>query len=1460
MFKSLSVIKTIVGTAMLGLALASHVAAGISQTPLLTQSGSVSPNLMFIMDDSGSMNGQYLCQYGGTPGGYGVPCPGGSASNKNASCPTTLNIDSTCSYNSYSVTLSGGAPKATPPTWTATTYSMNAYVLGSDGKVYQCELSSGCTASFNPASPTVTPLPLTWVEGNTYNIPDLVTWNGEVWKCTSSRGCTASSSSRREPNSGSSRWTSQGLTSDWGTDTNPWSAPGQTLASYVGTTSVLTATGPFVALSPDVNRITYDPRVRYRTRLTGTDINTTTAAAPYTGSFFVFFYGAGGSVTPKVSQIWNGTTTYGDATVYGSYFAPYTDAARAASTTPTSALATDATTGLSYPQCVGPCAGVSSTLTNSSGEFPKFAARSDCAGTYCTLLEEQQNYGTWRKFYSNRSDLAKSGLGYAFQFVNAGLRLGWAEISDLVDGATTLGTMGSGVSELNQTRKTEFYTWLYGRRPNSNTPLRESLDAAGQYFKRADNKGPWAVTPDPTSKGLSTLATDTSDTVAIRAKHPSCRRSYTMLLTDGYYNGTDPGTGSISSGGTNDSDTKAITTITGTTPDNKPLTYSYNGTTKPYAKSSTIGEMSDIAMYYWITDLRTDLTNNVPRTVSTVSKYLNNDSFWQNMGFYAITLGIDGTLPQTNATLDAITAGSQTWSAPASDSPKAVDDLWHATVNGRGRLLNAKNADELSDGIEGMLAEINKTSSSQSGVATSAPNIKVESAGASYKYTPSYTTGSWIGSVVSYKLDATSGAATCINWQVGGSIVTLGDTTAGAAQPLPRCFGVTSGTTSGLNTTYKGIAASGSRAIFTWSSTGYGNFDSNNSFVTGKIPGGTTKALIDYLRGDQTNEEPNGTAKYRPREQVLGDIVNSTPTFIQGVLNSRFDQLPVGTPGQDNYSAFLAKKTAREGVLFAGANDGMLHGFRDGSSVTNFTNGGQEVFAFVPRAALPNLNKLAGKSYDHQYFVDGPTVEADACYLDNDPKGAGCKWTNMLLGTTGAGSPSVYAINVDFEVPTDMKASDVRWEITPTDRSYGSALTTSTDYKDLGNVLSDVQTGFTMNGKWVAVFGNGFHGTGDTKAHLYIADLATGEKIADIIAGTDTNNGLGGVILVKDSKQRIIGAYAGDLKGSMWKFDLSSTTSSSWGVGLSGSPLFKTATTPIKPITAAPTLVAHPKGGAVVVFGTGKLFDDVPDDLHNTDLESVYGVWDSEPFGATSTAAVVPQTDLTNLVQQTITTTAFTGLAVSGTGTIAQDYFTVSKNAVDWTTKRGWYLNLTNATGQRVIYPISTLMGKYAAVDTMAPPALVNPDACSVAGSGKAWNYVIDMITGGGAGSTDPIFDTNGDGIVDSKDALVSGYTNSADGRTRYVKNDTLSTSTQQIGYGSGFSYVEDPVTHTFGTKISSLSSSNSNKVTVIDALGGTNGGGAGGLASTLNDCKAAINGCTTPGVVKRTWRQLYMR
>ena len=74
----------------------------------------------------------------------------------------------------------------------------------------------------------------------------------------------------------------------------------------------------------------------------------------------------------------------------------------------------------------------------------------------------------------------------------------------------------------------------------------------------------------------------------------------------------------------------------------------------------------------------------------------------------------------------------------------------------------------------------------------------------------------------------------------------------------------------------------------------------------------------------------------------------------------------------------------------------------------------------------------------------------------------------------------------------------------------------------------------------------------------------------------------------------IVGAFAGNLKGNVWKFDLSSSDAGNWKVGFSGAPLYTTKDSGRRsqPITAAPALVAHPRGGNIVLVGTGKLFEE----------------------------------------------------------------------------------------------------------------------------------------------------------------------------------------------------------------------------------------------------------------------------
>jgi type IV pilus assembly protein PilY1 len=399
-----------------------------------------------------------------------------------------------------------------------------------------------------------------------------------------------------------------------------------------------------------------------------------------------------------------------------------------------------------------------------------------------------------------------------------------------------------------------------------------------------------------------------------------------------------------------------------------------------------------------------------------------------------------------------------------------------------------------------------------------------------------------------------------------------------------------------------------------------------------------------------------------------------------------------------------------------------------------------------------------------------------------------------------------------------------------------------TGFEEVGYVLVEPEAGPTVSGDWVAIFGNGYESK-SCRAQLFVVNVETGALIKKIDTGVgsgnctdkaNTNrNGLGGVRVVRDSNKQIIGAYAGDLQGNMWKFDLSAASSTNWKVDLGGVPLFTAGSS--KSITAAPSVIgltasSNPSGGYMVAMGTGKFFE--VDDITSTSVQSLYGIWDPVPFGTSvSTTAL---TNTSRLVQQTIG---------AGTTTSTGTYFTVSSTAVDYTAavpNRGWYINLPNS-GQRMVYPFEVVRSRFLIADTISP-ANVSLDPCAQNSAGTGYLYAIDALTG--AGIQQPIFDTNGDGNIDSNDAIASGIQTSADGRNR-----TIGGSNTSSGGGSG--RVDD------GSGTGSVSYEDANKY-ICQA-------GSPACLKTKFDC--AIDGSCAPTTVPgaavidtREWRQLFMR
>jgi type IV pilus assembly protein PilY1 len=945
----------------------------------------------------------------------------------------------------------------------------------------------------------------------------------------------------------------------------------------------------------------------------------------------------------------------------------------------------------------------------------KSTKRTDCnTATTCTLAQERQNIANWFAYHRTREGAARTGLGLAFADVPTTFRLSWATIH-------VANVAAVPVIKDYDLAKANFYTWLNTFPVDGYTPLRKALDIAGQYYSQDTNTGPWAHTP---------WAAGGNSEGEARNAHLSCRRSFTMLITDGQWN-----------------DAAASTVLATADVDstNGPVITHANGTTKyQYIPRSTdlrsIGKadriannaagygntLADVAMYYWRTDLRANTTTGLINNASNGGS--NEPAFWQNMTTYTGAFGPVGTRSATQ--IQQARLGQLNWTdiAPVADANEAIDDLIHAAHNGGGKFLEVGDASSFAEKVGEVVKSIADIQYSQAGVAASAIVLTADTK----KFIPTYNSASWWGNVTMRNLSA-SGADTGIAWEVISTIDGQPTGTTTFPTPINRKI-------------YTYVSSSATNKVIPFELTPL----STNGLIASSIStntstlmnNSTTADLVNYIRGDQSKEGTLST-DLRPRKAILGDIVNSTPVFVKNYNVYDYSNLPAGA-AKTAWAAYQTTKgTAAEGVLFVGANDGMLHGFREGVPTDLTIKPGSEVFAFIPRGVLGNLHLLAKKQpFSHQFFVDGPLAQADA-YIDAPRKvlpGTSVRWANVLLGSTGAGGKSVFAIDVSY--PTAMSDRSIMWEVN----------SSQTGFSNLGNMMSEVQTGLLDQGTWVAIFNNGPYGASG-KASLFVVNLATGALIKEIPTNSATANGLGGVRVVKNSNGIIQGAYAGDLQGNVWKFNLLGA-STTWASEKLFTAVSGTGT--VQPITATPGVMprSDTKPGYMVVVGTGKLFDI--NDQSNVAQQSAYGLWDNSAFGASINVI----SGRSSLVQNTVVaaTNTFNFGSTTNAGA-TQLYNTVATRAVNWTTDRGWYIDYAQTAGQRSIYPIEPL-GTLVRLDTVAPRQ--NQQACDVSAS-LGVNYLIDPLNG--LCHTYSTLDTNKDGKFTAADDTACIYTTESDGQ-----------------------------------------------------------------------------------------------
>ena len=261
--------------------------------------------------------------------------------------------------------------------------------------------------------------------------------------------------------------------------------------------------------------------------------------------------------------------------------------------------------------------------------------------------------------------------------------------------------------------------------------------------------------------------------------------------------------------------------------------------------NQTTGTLADVAAYYYQTDLRPSMTDNVPPNGSGTE---DDKATWQHMTTFTMGLGVSGTLSYQDDYKTAVSGdfqqirdGSKLWPAPVHDDPTALDDLWHAAVNGRGQFFSAAEPNSVVSGLLTALAGINARVSAAAAAATS--NLEPV-AGDNFAYTAKYVTQKWVGDVEAHAIDLTTGQV------LSGPGTTLpAITNASNATPIEITTTSAHGLASGDHVLISGVTgttnANGSSWVVTVTSST--TFTLNGSVGNGAYTGGGSATKLDVV-------------------------------------------------------------------------------------------------------------------------------------------------------------------------------------------------------------------------------------------------------------------------------------------------------------------------------------------------------------------------------------------------------------------------------------------------------------------------------------------------------------------------------------------------------------------------------------------------------------------------------------
>jgi len=299
---------------------------------------------------------------------------------------------------------------------------------------------------------------------------------------------------------------------------------------------------------------------------------------------------------------------------------------------------------------------------------------------------------------------------------------------------------------------------------------------------------------------------------------------------------------------------------------------------------------------------------------------------------------------------------------------------------------------------------------------------------------------------------------------------------------------------------------------------------------------------------------------------------------------------------------------------------------------------------------------------------------------------------------------------------------------------------------DIGQFIGSPVLTRLNNGRWAVLIGNGYN-SDQNRGFLFVIDAVTGELIRKIDTGdcvaSDSpclSNGLADVTPWDNNRDGTTDyAYAGDLRGNVWRFDLSSATASEWAVAFGTPeaplPLYRALDASGNPqaITSNIEVLLNPADGVRwITFGTGRFLAGT--DRADTSTQTWYGLYDNYSSG-TLTSPVTGRSNFAQrlvLFETALYTPETTEVNPDRVRVISAPGDTAGGEAMTDTdgnyVKQGWYLDLLPPSGtpqgERMFYGVQAF-----GTALFATTAIPADDPCSPGGNG--WLLTIDPYTGG---------------------------------------------------------------------------------------------------------------------------------